>query len=77
MAHHRTQVLVRRKFVSQWPEVLSGWKNISGFLGVSIKTAMRYRKTHGLPVTTNPHPMALRKELEVWVQGRRGGERMT
>ena len=70
MAHHRLQIVVRKKFVSQWPEVLSGWKNISGFLGVSMKTAMRYRKTHGLPVTTNPHPMALRKELEAWVQGR-------
>lgn len=73
MAHHKMPILVRRKLLSEWPEVLNGWLEIAGFLGVAPRTARRRYTKERLPVTVKPRPMALRKDLEAWVRGQRDG----
>ena len=49
--------------------ILIGWKEISGFLKVSEKTAMRYKKQKELPVRINKagHPTIMKITAETWL----------
>jgi hypothetical protein len=49
-------------------EILVGWKDISTYLRVTEKTALRYRKEKKLPVTMDPagHPVITKYEADKW-----------
>jgi hypothetical protein len=49
-------------------DILEGWKEISAFLKVSDRTAIRYYKHKGLPVKINKagHPIIKKKIAEDW-----------
>lgn len=49
-------------------EMLIGWKEISNYLRVSEKTALRYHKHRGLPVEKDPagHPVIEKKNADAW-----------
>ena len=49
--------------------ILIGWKEISNYLKVSEKTAMRYKKDKELPVKKNKagHPTILKITAEIWL----------
>jgi len=49
-------------------DILTGWKEICEYLKVSEKTAKRYRKLRGLPVTKDPagHPVIEKKSADNW-----------
>lgn len=49
-------------------EILIGWKEISKYLSVSEKTAVRYHKHHGLPVKKDPagHPVIKKESADKW-----------
>ena len=49
-------------------EILTGWKEISVYLKVSEKTAKRYRKHKGLPITRDPagHPVIEKQSADKW-----------
>jgi hypothetical protein len=49
-------------------ENLIGWQQIAAHLRVSTKTALRYLKIKGLPVTydENGHATTSKKELDRW-----------
>ena len=49
-------------------EILVGWKEISNYLRVSEKTAMRYCQERGLPVIKDPagHPTIKKEIVEAW-----------
>jgi hypothetical protein len=49
-------------------EILEGWSEISLFLKVSDKTAVRYWKKKGLPVKKNKagHPVIKKTVAENW-----------
>jgi hypothetical protein len=49
------------------PDVLVGWKEISTYLRVSEKTALRYCE-RGLPVVRDPagHPVIEKKRADEW-----------
>jgi len=49
-------------------QVLAGWKSISSFLSVSVKTARRLARQRGLPIHHCPRPMALIDELKEWIR---------
>lgn len=51
-------------------QVLKGWKDISSFLAVSVKTVRRWERLYGLPIHRCPRPVALISELEEWIKGR-------
>ena len=48
--------------------LLSGWKRISSFLGVSVWTARRYAKRYSMPIRNWPggRPWAIPCELIKW-----------
>jgi hypothetical protein len=48
--------------------LLSGWKRIASFLGVSVRTARRYAKRYYMPVRNWPggRPWAIPNELVRW-----------
>ena len=48
--------------------LLDRWGLIAQYLGVSEKTAMRYYKHRGLPVTKDPagHPMIKKETIDKW-----------
>ena len=47
---------------------LIGWKEISNYLRVSEKTAQRYQRERGLPITRDPagHPVIKKTLAEEW-----------
>jgi hypothetical protein len=49
-------------------EILAGWKEISNYLRVSEKTAIRYHKYKGLPIKKDPagHPIIRKKTADEW-----------
>jgi predicted site-specific integrase-resolvase len=49
-------------------DLLTGWKEIAQHLRVSEKTAMRYSKEKGLPVTKDPagHPVMKKADADSW-----------
>ncbi len=49
-------------------EILEGWNEISTYLKVSDKTAIRYWKKKGLPVKKNRagHPVITKTVAEKW-----------
>lgn len=49
-------------------DLLTGWKEIAQHLRVSEKTAMRYSKERGLPVTKDPagHPVIKKETANDW-----------
>ncbi len=49
-------------------DLLTGWKEIAQHLRVSEKTAMRYSKEKGLPVTKDPagHPVIKKETANDW-----------
>jgi predicted site-specific integrase-resolvase len=49
-------------------DLLTGWKEIAQHLRVSEKTAMRYSKERGLPVTKDPagHPVIKKETANNW-----------
>jgi predicted site-specific integrase-resolvase len=49
-------------------QVLIGWKEISQYLRVSEKTAMRYQKERDLPVEKDPagHPIIKKNTADEW-----------
>ena len=49
-------------------DLLIGWKEIAQHLRVSEKTAMRYSKEKGLPVTKDPagHPVIKKETANDW-----------
>ena len=49
-------------------DILVGWKEICAYLKVSEKTAKRYRKHKGLPVTKDPagHPIIKKQSVDYW-----------
>jgi len=49
-------------------DILTGWKEISSYLKVSEKTALRYHKHRGLPVKRDPagHPVLKKKSADEW-----------
>lgn len=54
-------------------ETLIGWKEISSYLRVSERTAIRYHKEKGLPITYDPagHPTIEKAAASDWrVQSR-------
>lgn len=48
---------------------LTGWKQISAYVGVCIKTAQAYHTDFGMPVRRGPNrnPFALKGELDQWL----------
>ena len=48
---------------------LSGWKEISAYLGKSIKTTKRWKKRHFMPVRYDPggRPVCIKTELNAWI----------
>ena len=53
------------------PGLITGWKDIAEFLGVSEKTARRYEKTRDLPVIRiidNGPVKAIESELIEWLK---------
>ena len=52
-------------------KALTGWKEIASYLGVGLRTAMRWadRQKYPLPYhETLGHPWALPSELQVWLR---------
>ncbi len=49
---------------------LTGWKQISAYLDVSVTTVKRYHEDHGLPVHQLPTgtPTALPAEIDTWLK---------
>lgn len=49
-------------------DILTGWKAICEYLKVSEKTAIRYKKQRGLPVTKDPagHPVIKKQSADNW-----------
>ena len=49
-------------------DLLTGWKEIMAYLKISEKTAKRYRKHRGLPITKDPagHPVISKKDADKW-----------
>lgn len=57
---------------AEGPRTLRGWKEIAGYLGVSVSTAQRYTKLQGLPVEYLPGvrvPVAYPERMLHWQQG--------
>lgn len=55
--------------VSTDSEILTGWKAIAGYLGVSIDTARKWHKEKGMPVITKLGlKIALKEELKQWLK---------
>ena len=50
-------------------DILWGWKQISGALGVSEGTARRLYKEHGLPLFFRKGPQTTRSLLQAWAEG--------
>src|SRR4051812_6878241 len=53
---------------------LDSWKEIADYLGRDVRTAMRWAKTHGLPVRRvagkGRSVFAFRNEIDEWLAGR-------
>jgi predicted site-specific integrase-resolvase len=49
-------------------DLLIGWKEISDYLQVSEKTAMRYERERKLPVKKDPagHPIIKKEKADEW-----------
>jgi len=49
-------------------EILTTWKEIATYLRVSVRTAKRYRKNKGLPVSRDPagHPTIKKNTVDEW-----------
>jgi len=49
-------------------ELLDRWGQIALHLGVSEKTAIRYKESKGLPVKYDPagHPITTKEQLDRW-----------
>lgn len=58
------------------PARINGWKAISQYLGVSVRTAQHWEKTQGLPVRRTPGQRgivyAFREELDAWARPEAG-----
>jgi adenylate cyclase len=57
------------------PERLNSWKEIAGYLQVSVRTAQRWETTEGMPVRRHKHSavssvFASRQELDAWWNSR-------
>jgi adenylate cyclase len=57
------------------PERLNSWKEIAGYLQVSVRTAQRWETTEGMPVRRHKHlavssVFASRQELDAWWNSR-------
>ena len=52
-------------------DILSGWKEISQYIGVTEQTAIRYYKEKGLPIKKNPagHPAITKPAADNWRLG--------
>ena len=52
--------------------VISGWKEIARYLGVSVSTARRWNQEHGLPVMITPGSMGYTTVslIDQWVLAR-------
>jgi hypothetical protein len=53
-------------------QILSGWKNIAGHLGMGVRTVQRYERTFGLPIRrpagkSRGAVVATKSELDAWV----------
>ena len=48
---------------------LTGWKEISQYVGHCVKTAKKYHKRFGMPVHRGPggKPKAIPAELDLWL----------
>lgn len=62
----------REKKKTPLPEILSGWKNIAGHLGMGVRTIQRYEREMGLPIRRPAGRMrgsvlATKSELDAWV----------
>jgi hypothetical protein len=56
---------------------LNSWKEIAGYLGRDVRTALRWEKERGLPVRSIPggkrrRVFAYQSELDGWLDGSRG-----
>ena len=49
--------------------IYRGWKAIARRLGVSVRTARRYEKEHGLPVRRRGTVYVTQAELAEWEEG--------
>lgn len=54
-------------------EILSGWKEIAGYLGIGVRTAQRYESQLALPIRRpagkpRMSVLATRAELDAWVE---------
>ena len=49
-------------------DILSGWGQIANHLKVSEKTALRYGKERGLPISYDPagHPVITKAKADQW-----------
>jgi predicted site-specific integrase-resolvase len=49
-------------------DILTGWKEISQYMKVSYRTAIRYKNEKGLPVQINKagHPVIKKETVDVW-----------
>lgn len=48
--------------------MLRGWKEIAGYMAVSVRTVRRWTRSHGLPVRQggHGHVVAMASELDAW-----------
>lgn len=49
--------------------LLNGWKQISSYIGVSVKTAITYASRYGMPVRFLPSgsAVAFPEEIRAWI----------
>jgi hypothetical protein len=71
MAAERAELSGNRMKKTQ-PELLSGWKDISNYLGKGIRTVQRYELELGLPIRrpagkVRGSVLATRSELDAWI----------
>jgi len=62
-----------RQPTEEMDEVFTGWKQISNYLGMAIRTVQRYERTLGLPVhrpsrNSRDSVIGAKAELDTWVR---------
>ncbi len=82
MGTYPSEVIVRNGFTAEvgptladGPEVFTSWKEISAYLGKSVRTVQRWEGEFGLPVqrangSSKGTVRASRKEIDAWLRNR-------
>jgi len=67
-ARYVSSIAVNTNRGENMTEILIGWKEISQYLRVSEKTALRYHKHKGLPIEKDPagHPVIKKISADEW-----------